>query len=79
MQTVKGYFAALLVFFAMGLGMPAWADPPAAAQGIDLTPLTNAVNFSSVLTGIMAIAATMITLYAGFAGVRWILRMVRSA
>jgi hypothetical protein len=56
-----------------------WADGAAAGKGADLTVLTNAVNFSSVLTGIMAVAATLITLYAGFSGVKWILRMVRSA
>ncbi|ELK1249100.1 hypothetical protein R4R92_003701 [Citrobacter freundii] len=48
-------------------------------KGIDLTPLTNSVNFGSVLTGIMAVAGSLIVLYAGSAGVRWILRMVRGA
>ncbi|HAT7610556.1 TPA: hypothetical protein JAW32_005509 [Citrobacter freundii] len=48
-------------------------------EGIDLTPLTNSVNFGSVLTGIMAVAGSLIVLYAGSAGVRWILRMVRGA
>lgn len=79
MQTVKGYFAALLAFLAMGLGMPAFADPPAAAHGVDLTPLTNAVNFSTVSAGILAIAATLMTLYAAYAGVRFLLRMVKGA
>ncbi|HBW3900668.1 TPA: hypothetical protein ME168_000074 [Klebsiella pneumoniae] len=49
------------------------------SKGIDLTPLTNSVNFGSVLTGIMAVAGSLIVLYAGSAGVRWILRMVRGA
>lgn len=48
-------------------------------KGLDLTPLTNSVNFGSVLTGIMAVAGSLIVLYAGSAGVRWILRMVRGA
>ncbi|EPU4686594.1 hypothetical protein ACVXBK_001323 [Citrobacter koseri] len=48
-------------------------------KGIDLTPLTNSVNFGSVLTGIMAVAGSLIVLYTGSAGVRWILRMVRGA
>ncbi|MBG6248489.1 MULTISPECIES: hypothetical protein [Symbiopectobacterium] len=63
----------------MGLGMPAWANPPAGSTGVDLTPLTNAVNFSTVSTGILAIAATLMTLYAAYAGVRFLLRMVKSA
>ncbi|MEX5486289.1 hypothetical protein IC611_13335 [Proteus mirabilis] len=49
------------------------------SSGVDLSSLTNAVDFGSVLVGIMAVAASIITLYAGFAGVRWILRMVKGA
>ena len=52
------------------------ADP---STGPDLSPLTDSVNFDSVLVAIMAIAATLVTLYAGYAGVRWVLRMVRGA
>lgn len=47
--------------------------------GLDLSPLTNSINFSSVLTGIMAVAGSLILLYAGTAGVKWILRMVKGA
>lgn len=65
--------AAPAVFAADG------APASSAAKGIDLTPLTNSVNFGSVLTGIMAVAGSLIVLYAGSAGVRWILRMVRGA
>ncbi|HCO6908903.1 TPA: hypothetical protein OBS52_003996 [Escherichia coli] len=50
-----------------------------AAKGPDLSALTNSIDFSTVLVGIMAVAATIVTLYAGFAGVKWILRMVKSA
>lgn len=49
------------------------------ASGTDLSTLTNSVNFSGVLTAIMAIAASLITLYAGYVGVRWVLRMVKGA
>lgn len=58
------------------------ADPVApttGGKGVDLTPLTNSVNFNSVLVGIMAVAGSLILLYAGSAGVKWILRMVKSA
>ncbi|EBP0013844.1 hypothetical protein HX37_24575 [Salmonella enterica] len=71
--------------FALAVAAPVVfaADPApgggAAAKGLDLTPLTNGVNFGSVLTGIMAVAGSLIVLYAGSAGVRWILRMVRGA
>ncbi|ECS0625826.1 hypothetical protein F2089_02135 [Salmonella enterica] len=71
--------------FTLAVAAPAVfaADPVPGgggdAKGIDLTPLTNSVNFGSVLTGIMAVAGSLIVLYAGSAGVRWILRMVRGA
>ncbi|AFH91915.1 TPA: major capsid protein [Providencia stuartii] len=48
-------------------------------SGADLSSLTNSINFDSVLVGIMAVASSIIVLYAGFAGVRWILRMVKGA
>jgi len=69
--------------FALAIAAPAAfaVDAPTGGSGagIDLSPLTNSVNFESVLTGIMAVAGSLIVLYAGSAGVRWILRMVRSA
>lgn len=69
--------------FSLAVAAPAvFAVDPAqggSGAGIDLTPLTNSVNFGSVLTGIMAVAGSLIVLYAGSAGVRWILRMVRGA
>ncbi len=49
------------------------------SKGVDLTQMTNGVNFDSVLVGIMAVGVSLATLYAGFAGVRWILRMVKGA
>ncbi|EGY28570.1 hypothetical protein Rin_00014870 [Candidatus Regiella insecticola 5.15] len=74
MQLMKSLYTKMLVLFTMCL-----FSSLALADAADLTTLTNAVDFSKVLTGIMAVAATLITLYAGFAGVKWILRMVRSA
>ncbi|AKK75256.1 MULTISPECIES: hypothetical protein [Enterobacteriaceae] len=69
--------------FTLAVAAPAVfaADPVpgGSGNGIDLSSLTNSVNFGSVLTGIMAVAGSLIVLYAGSAGVRWILRMVRGA
>ncbi|HCT2718533.1 TPA: hypothetical protein OTS13_002859, partial [Salmonella enterica] len=48
-------------------------------SGVDLSPLTNSIDFSTVLVAIMAVAASLVTLYAGVAGVRWVLRTVKSA
>ncbi|EHJ8505343.1 hypothetical protein KAM28_003366 [Salmonella enterica subsp. diarizonae serovar 47:k:z53:[z84]] len=50
-----------------------------STTGVDLTPLTNSIDFSTVLVAIMAVAASLVTLYAGVAGVRWVLRTVKSA
>ncbi|WP_404764763.1 hypothetical protein [Proteus terrae] len=49
------------------------------SKGVDLTQMTNGINFESVLVGVMAVGVSLSTLYAGFAGVRWILRMVKGA
>lgn len=49
------------------------------AKTPDLTKLTDSVDFAGVLTAIMAIASSLITLYAGYVGVRWVLRMVKGA
>ncbi|EBV8144773.1 hypothetical protein ATR52_01140 [Salmonella enterica subsp. enterica serovar Rubislaw] len=62
----------------------AFSGVAAAAEGktttgVDLTPLTNSIDFSTVLVAIMAVAASLVTLYAGVAGVRWVLRTVKSA
>lgn len=62
------------------------AAPAVFAEGttgsrsnVDLSSLTNSVDFGTVLVGIMAVAGSLVALYAGSAGVRWILRMVRGA
>ncbi|HBM9133679.1 TPA: hypothetical protein L0223_000737 [Escherichia coli] len=54
-------------------------DSATPSSGVDLSQLTNSIDFGSVLTGIMAVAASLVVLYAGIAGVRWILRTVKSA
>ena len=50
-----------------------------SSTSLDLSPLTNSIDFGGILTAIMAIAGTLITLYAGYVGVRWVLRMVKGA
>ncbi|OAT46081.1 hypothetical protein [Providencia heimbachae] len=50
-----------------------------SGSGVDLSSLTNSIDFGSVLIGIMAVASSIVVLYAGSAGARWILRMVKTA
>lgn len=60
------------------------ASAPAvmAAEGsneVDLSALTGAISFSGVTTAILGIAVAVAGLYALYAGVKHVLRMVRSA
>lgn len=48
-------------------------------SGMDLSPLTDNIDFTSVMVAIMAIAGSLVALYAGYVGVRWVLRMVKGA
>ncbi|WP_145489297.1 hypothetical protein [Yersinia aleksiciae] len=54
-----------------------------AAEGVsntvDLTPLTNGVNFTGVQTAVMTIAGGLIVVYLAIAGTKTILRMVKSS
>ncbi|EEE3275724.1 hypothetical protein AXR31_004215 [Salmonella enterica subsp. enterica serovar Braenderup] len=56
-----------------------FAEIPSSSTPIDLSQLTNSVNFQGVITAIMAVAASLVALYAAYAGVRWVLRMVKSS
>lgn len=50
-----------------------------AAGDVNLSSLTNNISFAGVITAVMAIAASIITLYAAMAGVRKVVQMVKSA
>ncbi|HGE9229052.1 TPA: hypothetical protein ACGBQB_003379 [Escherichia coli] len=56
-----------------------FAESPSPSISVDLSQLTNSVNFQGVITAIMAVAASLVALYAAYAGVRWVLRMVKSS
>lgn len=49
------------------------------AGDVDLSSLTNNISFAGVITAVMAIAASIITLYAAMAGVKKVVHMVKSA
>lgn len=46
---------------------------------IDYKQLTNAIDFGDVMVGVLAAGAALMAVYAGIVGVRYILRIVRSA
>lgn len=63
---------------AMSFSLPTFAAE-GTTTSVDLTQLTDQIDFNDVLVAIMAVAASLVVLYAGIAGVRWILRTVKSA
>lgn len=59
-----------------------FASASALAQettGPDLSALTNAVDFSTVITAILAIAASLMGLYMAWKGAQFVIRAVRGA
>ncbi|EHX6292734.1 hypothetical protein K1940_004753 [Salmonella enterica subsp. enterica serovar Larochelle] len=52
---------------------------PALAAGPDFTPLTDAVDFGTVMTAILAIFALIAGLYVALAGGKKILAAIRGA
>ncbi|MDR5615494.1 major capsid protein, partial [Arsenophonus sp.] len=74
------------LYLSIGIGLfgafsSGWvlANPPAGGATVDYSTLTNSLNFNSVMTGILAVAGGLIAVYAGMAGVKWVLRMIRGA
>ncbi len=61
-----------LAFFLACL-LPAFAF----ATPVDLSPLTAAVDFSSVTTAVLAIAALLMAVYVAIKGTKIVLHMVR--
>lgn len=78
LSTAKNKFLTASIAVSGVLSGSAMAET-ATGKGTDLSALTDSVDFAGVLTAIMAIAATLITLYGGYVGVRWVLRMVKGA
>ncbi|MEX5871155.1 hypothetical protein [Providencia hangzhouensis] len=48
-------------------------------SGVDLSALTDSIDFGSILVAIMAVAASITLLYAGMVGVKHVIRFVRGA
>ena len=57
----------------------AFAAETTESNGFDFSKLGSYINFGNVMVGIMAVAGALIGIYAGMAGVKWVLRMVRTA
>ncbi|TAK93485.1 MAG: hypothetical protein EPO09_12480 [Aquabacterium sp.] len=49
----------------------------AATTGPDLTPLTNAIDFSTVITAVLAIGGLLAGVYVAIRGAKTVLSMIR--
>ncbi|PLY44074.1 hypothetical protein CSZ94_06930 [Janthinobacterium sp. ROICE36] len=65
--------AALIVSTALAAPM-VMAGP----TGPDLTPLTSAIDFSTVITAVLAIAGLLATVYLAIKGAKIVLGMLKS-
>ncbi|WP_166889466.1 major capsid protein [Massilia sp. CCM 8734] len=50
----------------------------AVGTGPDLTPLTSAIDFSTVITAVLAIAGLLATVYLAIKGAKIVLSMLKS-
>ena len=60
-----------------GLAMAQTTAP--GGTGPDLSSLTGSISMSTVITGVLAVAATMVGLYLAMKGAKIILGMIRSS
>lgn len=77
LSIVKSKYAQAVVLASSVVSGSAFAE--STSKTPDLSSLTDSIDFSGVLNAIMAIAASLVALYAGYVGVRWVLRMVKGA
>lgn len=55
----------------------ALASVPALAAGPDMTDLTTAVDFGTVTTAVLAVAATLIVVYIAWKGAKMVIGAVK--
>jgi len=79
LSTSKNKFLTACIAVSGIVSGSAMAVDTPAKNSADLSALTDSIDFSSILIAIMAIAASLVALYAGYVGVRWVLRMVKGA
>lgn len=49
----------------------------AAGSGVDLTPLTSAFTAADIVTGVLAVAVVLMTVYVAIKAVKIVISMVR--
>lgn len=68
--------AAVVTVVAMAAPFAMAADP---TTGPDLTSLTSSISMGTVITAVLAVAATMVGLYLAIKGSKTVLAMIKSA
>lgn len=58
--------------------VPAFVSAPAFAAPVDVTTLTAAVDFSTVITAILAVAAIMVGVYVAWKAAKMVIGAVKS-
>lgn len=71
LKKLQLFVLGLLALVFSLIGGPALAVPP------DLTSLTSAVDFSTVTTAILAVAAALIVVYIAWKGAKMVIAAVR--
>jgi hypothetical protein len=70
--------AAMVVVMAL-VAPFAFAQTTGGGTGPDLTPLTSSISMGTVITAVLAVAATMVGLYLAIKGAKTVLGMIRSS
>ena len=62
------------------LAAPVFAQSsPTGASSVDFTSLTSSIDFSTVVTGILAVAAIMIGVYVAIKGAKILMSMIKGS
>jgi len=62
------------------LAAPVFAQAaPTGASSVDFTSLTSSIDFSTVVTGILAVAAIMIGVYVAIKGAKILMSMIKGS
>ncbi|MEW3788583.1 major capsid protein [Pseudomonas aeruginosa] len=74
MQYLKQKLAMMFLVMASVLGIV----PASQAAGWDYSTLTSGIDFGTIATGVLAVAALLAAVYAGIKGARVVLGFLRS-
>ena len=78
MQAIKSYYAAAFLFFTgLMFGQNVLAQAAPNPYATDLSSLTSSINWTTVITAVLAVAVSLMGLYAVIKGVKIVVSMIR--